>query len=192
MKGYRVERTEHGVAVYGPVPLDDFSALQKVWSKEGFDTLALGVASALGATFAVTTPAGAEAWKHAVEQAATKKAAGDPELEWLLGPDTGFSSLTIFYVLTSEHTIAASARLGLHGRGSYPHDPDDFGRCYRLLKAIPEWRARLGEVADVYDVVWPELVDAWDELEALYEQEAPSGRAPKLYQRMKQLIGRRV
>ena len=36
---------------------------------------------------------------------------------------------------------------------------------------------------------WAPLVAVWDELTALYEEELPSGRCPKLYDRMQQLRG---
>ena len=55
-----------------------------------------------------------------------------------------------------------------HGALDIPYDSDDFGRCYRLLKAVPEWRGRLSEVAAVLPK-WAPLVERWDELEDLYE-----------------------
>lgn len=98
-------------------------------------------------------------------------------MAWLSNGDTGTSSKTIFSVLTGhpiEHT-------------GTPSDPSDFGRCYRLLKVMPTWRARLPEVAEQFPE-WRGLVGAWDELTALYEEELPTGRAPKLYDRMKELL----
>src|SRR6266702_3517315 len=64
-----------------------------------------------------------------------------------------------------------------------PHDPADFGRCHRLLQLMPEWRAQLHKVAEVFPK-WKPLVDAWNELEALWLKEKPSGRCPLLYERM--------
>ena len=103
--------------------------------------------------------------------------------EWLRGPDTGTSSKTICGVMIGNRYV--------HGNVFHepPLDPDDFGRCYRLLRAFPEWRARLPEVAAAYPE-WAGLVDAWDELTALYEEERASGTAPKLYARMQELRGR--
>lgn len=74
-----------------------------------------------------------------------------------------------------------------HFRPDIPYDPGDFGRCYRLLQHFPEWHTRLPEVAAKYPV-WGPMVKAWDELTALYEEEKQSGKAPKLYKRMKELI----
>jgi hypothetical protein len=95
--------------------------------------------------------------------------------QWIVSGDTGRSSVAIW-----SHMM--------HSRGNteHPLDPDDFGRCYRLLKAIPAWRARIGEMASV-SRVWGSLVEHWAELEALYVEELPTGRAPKLYARMKEL-----
>jgi hypothetical protein len=101
---------------------------------------------------------------------------------WIHNGDTGISSETIWSVLL-RRTIARS-----YWHPDVPHDPADFGRCYRLLKIMPSWRGRLPEVAAKYPA-WKPLVDAWDELTALYEEELPRGTAPKLYKRMRQLRG---
>ena len=97
-------------------------------------------------------------------------------IAWLSNGDTGISSKTIWSALTGN----------LIERTGIPHDPSDFGRCYRLLKVMPAWRARLHEVAAKFPE-WEKLIDAWDELTALYEEELPTGRAPRLYSRMKEL-----
>lgn len=99
------------------------------------------------------------------------------QMEWIVGDDTGVSSKTIWSVMmgakNSEYT-------------DIPHDPSDFGRCYRLLELVPMWKGRLQEVADKYPK-WQPMVDVWDELSDLYEQELSNNKdcAPKLYQRMK-------
>lgn len=110
------------------------------------------------------------------------KSTGDGDWRgWFLNGDTGVSSETIWSVMTGE-TVR---------NHDIPHDPDDFGRCYRLLKVMPSWRARLPEVAAKFKR-WKRFVEAWDELTALYEQEVPNhiGSAPKLYARMQELAGR--
>lgn len=112
--------------------------------------------------------------------AAGSKRSADKAMKWRHGGDVGTSSLTIWSVMTDTPS---------GGRYDIPHDPDDFGRCHRLLEQFPEWRPRLGEVARLFKK-WQPLVDSWDELTALYLKELPSGRAPKLYDRMKQLSGR--
>lgn len=97
--------------------------------------------------------------------------------QWIVGRDTGTSSKLIWSVMQMVEPDYTDP----------PADPDDFGRCYRLLKLIPEWRPNLGLVAQQYKE-WFALVREWDELTALYEEELPSGRCPKLYDRMQALI----
>jgi hypothetical protein len=98
--------------------------------------------------------------------------------EWFESWDKGISALTIFNAFKG------------HGQSSMgpnvPHDPADFGRCYRLLKVAPEWRVNLQQVADKH-LFWQPFVDHWDTMEKLYEEELPSGRAPKLYALMQKL-----
>lgn len=111
--------------------------------------------------------------------------------DWLLSNDTGTSSQTICLVMTHS---TSNSRLG-----DPPSDNDDFGRCYRLLKHFPLWRMRLHEVVAEYPE-WGPLVDAWGELEKLWEsycdpaghvgaKEYAAGKetASKLYKRMKEL-----
>lgn len=105
-------------------------------------------------------------------------------LKWALSGDTGISSETIVRIA-----------IGLKpAKGDYfdaPYDPSDFGRCYRLLKQFPELKEKLPEVAIKCKAFAP-LVANWDELVSLWEEESAnkSGRAPKLYARMKELRGR--
>jgi hypothetical protein len=114
---------------------------------------------------------------------------GDGDAEgWVGNGDTGTSSLTIWAVLMR--------RVSPHGHMDIPYDPDDFGRCYRLLKVMPSWRERLAEVAAVCPQ-WAPFVEAWGELTALYEDELENGpvtkgvrMAPRLYARMRELRGR--
>lgn len=97
--------------------------------------------------------------------------------EWSESWDTGASSLAIY------NTFAHGAS---SGHPDIPYDPMDFGRCYRLLKVEPKWRKGIGLMGDLYPA-WKPLVDAWDELEALWEEESPTGKCPKLFERMKEL-----
>lgn len=108
-----------------------------------------------------------------------EKPATTPE-EWKMGRDTGTSSLTIYSAITGKTS--------LHRTFDIPHDPDDFGRCYRLLKLFPLWREKLSETIKLCRK-WKPFVAAWDELTLLYEEELTSMKAPKLYKRMKELAG---
>ena len=111
-------------------------------------------------------------------------------IEWLFGDDTGLSSRTI-----------AGVMLGLPPAGiqyaSIPHDAGDLGRCLRLLERVPEWRARLDEVAVAFPQ-WRPLIDHWSELERLYADEAAENaesetpvwqqRMSRTYERINELI----
>lgn len=81
--------------------------------------------------------------------------------EWILGDDTGRSSITIWARMMGS---AAPS-----GRSSPPLDSSDFGRCLRLLDKIPEWRPRLGEMSH-QGPAWAALISHWDELERLYRE----------------------
>lgn len=127
-------------------------------------------------------PAGGAAVEERRERERAE-AARDP-MTWILGPDTGISSVTIWHVMTGQLWPGCYQSFG----PDVPPDPSDFGRCHRLLQVFPAWRARLSEVARRYPV-WGPMVREWDRMTALYEQESqrPDGMAPELYKLMKQL-----
>lgn len=181
---YTVERCKYGVVIRGPLPIDDMLALSKMYKKQNYDTAALRVAAALKATMAVCAKEDVEKWEAEIDAQAKKLAGGDMECEWLNGTDTGTSSRTIFSVLSARW---GSIALQGHSRPSTPSDPSDFGRCHRLLERFPKWRARLHEVAERYPA-WVPLVREWDALTALWLEESPTGKCPKLYSRMKELL----
>ena len=63
---------------------------------------------------------------------------------------------------------AIAAHLGGMGEcdGWYPSDSGDFLRCEALLDSVPEYRARLPEMAAV-NAYWHALVEQWGRLRAL-------------------------
>lgn len=80
-------------------------------------------------------------------------------LAWFQGNDTGTSSETIWFVMVG---LAMK-------RGDTPSDRDDFGRCHRLILKMPEWRARLPELAAAHPR-WAGIVEHWDELVRMYQR----------------------
>ena len=98
---------------------------------------------------------------------------------WIMRGEVGASSETIYSVL-------AGARPPKHGAGT-PLDPDDYRRCKLLLDLIPEWRPQLGRVAEKYSE-WKKLVENWDRIAALFDEEAPSGRCPKCYRLIQECL----
>ena len=97
-------------------------------------------------------------------------------LEWYRSYQTGISSETIFEVMTGIPVR----------RHDMPYDPSDFSRCYELLERFPEWKPRLHEVSARFPR-WKGLIDNWDKLTELYEEEKPTGEAPKLYKLIDEL-----
>ena len=166
---YLVRRFEHGVAIYGPLPVDDAVALSEVWHKQG----------RLGATIAVTSDA--DVWMRNLGLRIDHE-------DWLLSGDTGVSSKTIFRTLSGRRTPGDQS-------AGIPHDADDFGRCYRLLKRHPEWKPRLSEVVAAFPV-WGPIVREWDALCAAFEAEGKldehgrqtADRMPKFYDAIQTLV----
>lgn len=99
---------------------------------------------------------------------------------WLVSDHTGLSSRRMASRLSATRYMPEA-------EPAYPRDPADFGRCLGLLEACPELRDRLPRMADD-GPEWAALVEHWDELEALWREESPSGTAPKLFERMKELL----
>lgn len=116
--------------------------------------------------------------------------------EWLFSGDTGLSSECIW------RTMMGIPEPDGRRRGRYPLGPSDFGRCWRLLTAFPEWRGRLSEMAQ-HGSAWAALVERWDAISDLYIQAVvsrekswgkrkatPEERA--CYELIQKCIGRRV
>jgi hypothetical protein len=89
-------------------------------------------------------------------------------IRWATGRnDTGLSSNAL-----------CAAMMGVKpADNSYPHDRGDFGRCVRLLEAIPEWRSDLSPAASILGPYWRALINKWNEIEAAYRlDEAEAAR----------------
>jgi hypothetical protein len=80
--------------------------------------------------------------------------------EWLLKGDRGISSETIFGAISG--LVISSCKYP-------PADPSDFYRCYKLIKAVPEWKSELHKVAEL-SKTWKNVIDNWDKLSELLEQ----------------------
>lgn len=101
---------------------------------------------------------------------------------WVVRDDTGLSSKQLWAVMMGVPP----------GRSYYPSDPDDLGRCLRLLDAVPEWKPRIREMAG-QSAEWDALTARWGDLEASFLTECGSlrpgygARAPRTYALMKQI-----
>lgn len=100
-------------------------------------------------------------------------------MEWMTSDDTGISSKNI-----ACHMVGISQ----YDPGFAPLDPSDLGRCLRLLELFPEWKPRIGEMAQ-HGKEWEALIPHWDELSKMMEEEVgidwSKGKfAPKTYEAM--------
>jgi hypothetical protein len=77
-------------------------------------------------------------------------------MKWWRNGEQGTNSKAIFERMTGFPVT------GTWGMG-YPSDPDDLRRCRLLLDAVPEFSARLVEMAEVGSE-WAELVAIWPSL----------------------------
>ena len=80
--------------------------------------------------------------------------------QWIADQDTGVSSETMV-------AVSLGAKKSKTSRFDAPHDPSDFGRCYRLVKAVPEVKtqfAQIGKVVPTFKLI----LENWDDLCALY------------------------
>lgn len=97
---------------------------------------------------------------------------------WLKYGEHGISSKTM-----AEHL--GRINLGLKER-SHPRDPSDFKRCYLLLKAVPQFKEILHDMKSVSSV-WSNLVDNWDKLTELLEEQLINKTDNGMYDLMKKI-----
>lgn len=108
--------------------------------------------------------------------------------EWLRTGERGLSSEAIFSKLTGINILSPHPL----GNAPHPYDPDDFQRCEKLLRAVPDFRARLNEMRKC-SKEWNSLVENWDKIVTQFEKEVPgvfngdihNWSAPKTYLLMK-------
>jgi hypothetical protein len=97
---------------------------------------------------------------------------------WLQNGERGISSETMYHVLSG----------GKPGpRACHPWDPSDFRRCYLLLKTVPEWKEKLHLLKPLSES-WANLVDNWDKLTEMLEEQMKTKRANGMYEFMQTLI----
>lgn len=103
-------------------------------------------------------------------------------MRWLLNGKTGMSSECIMATILNNGPVGGDYKACFH-----PLDPSDFNRCVGLLNNVPSFRSKL-EIMKLVSKQWAILVDHWDELETLLNEEIPQRSAPKTYARMKDLF----
>ncbi|MEN7527943.1 hypothetical protein [Cupriavidus sp. DL-D2] len=95
---------------------------------------------------------------------------------WLRSHDTGVSSETMLAIFLGA----------TKGDFDAPHDPSDFGRCLRLMKAVPEIRDAFPRIAKKVPQ-FAGILREWDALAKIYRRDKPTGRSDELYRRIKEL-----
>lgn len=88
-------------------------------------------------------------------------------MAWLESDDVGVSSRYMAHVLAMK---------GCAPEFGYPHDPDDLGRCIRLVQAVPEIRRKIKLMAE-HGKQWAAVAANWDRWEAMYEDPNDDGTA---------------
>lgn len=96
--------------------------------------------------------------------------------------ERGTSSLTMFAVMIDPQLRILGIKKEEFG---HPHDPDDFRRCYLLLKTVPEWKEKL-HLMKAVSPVWEKLVDNWSLFTEMLE-ELMRGKTNNLYDLMKEI-----
>jgi hypothetical protein len=80
---------------------------------------------------------------------------------WIANGHVGNSSKTMW------NCFMGNSRFPIN----HPYDPDDFSRCYKLLQAVPEWKSkRYMNMLSKLSTPWENLVENWDKLTQMYEQ----------------------
>lgn len=104
---------------------------------------------------------------------------------WFINCETGLSSKAMVGTFLNLRMVISP--------NHYPHDPDDFKRCYKLLKVIPECKStQYMDKLRRLSPVWDRYVDHWDQLTQMFEQnEAEDWKNYKeigMYELMQQII----
>jgi hypothetical protein len=105
----------------------------------------------------------------------------DKILSWLATGEVGASSKCMAFTV-----------LNLPTDKSHPHDPDDFNRCLKLVRTIPEIKACFDQIAEL-SPSWSVIISNWTMIEANFIREAgfdwsKSKSAMNTYKIMRKLL----
>lgn len=93
---------------------------------------------------------------------------------WLDSDDTGSSSLYMAWCLSSGQFGYWWGRK--QPEPAYPRDPDDLGRCIRLVRAVPELAERVHLMAESkHGKEWFAVAANWSRWVAMYDDENDDG-----------------
>lgn len=100
---------------------------------------------------------------------------------WKANGEHGISAETIVKYLGIKNKLSFYAK-----SEGYPHDPDDFRRCYELLEAVPQFKTQIKSMAWA-SPAWAALVTKWDVLTELFEDLVKTGKDNGMYKLMQDL-----
>lgn len=139
-------------------------------------TMEIDVFGAIGRAFTKTHKDCVKTWvQPEADQAKTEAYKAQ---WWLSNGERGISSETMFSVISNTYRPRWTG---------HPCDPDDFRRCYLLLKAIPEWRAKM-DLMRPLSKAWSNLVDSWDKLTEMLEEMMVQKKDNGMYDLMQKCI----
>lgn len=91
---------------------------------------------------------------------------------WWHHGERGMSSECMAYHMApkdvQEYMIKTEPEI--KNRKNIPYDVSDFGRCYELIRNIPELRSLMDRNISPLSESWRSIVKQWDNLALLYEQ----------------------
>ncbi|WP_370608301.1 hypothetical protein [Citrobacter meridianamericanus] len=86
---------------------------------------------------------------------------------WLNSDETGSSSLYMAWILSGG---VFGHWWGRHQpEPNYPRDPDDFGRCLKMVEAVPEFKGIIYKMNDC-GPEWMAVARHWDSWAKLYQE----------------------
>lgn len=81
---------------------------------------------------------------------------------WAMSDDVGMSSKFLAFKLSGVPSLITDYAL--------PYDVDDFSRCYKLIKSVPDLKNNFQKLA-AEDASWQIILTQWDALQEFYESE---------------------
>jgi hypothetical protein len=180
---YRILMREGCRVVYGHMPLPEFLALVRQASDHEVlhadtarmleATAVIGLPGALARLRRRETPAAVERVRARLGRAALRL---DPDaLRWLAAGEHGPACLALFLLLTGvrPHRYRGTPR-------DFPRDAGAFRRCRLLVEQVPSLRQALAVLAERVSEAgvaeWAALAEAWDDICAHMDYEAPDWR----------------
>lgn len=116
------------------------------------------------------------------------KSIEDKLIFWYKNGERGVSSETMFanFVKLTGDLARQIFKVRPKKDWHHPCDPDDFFRCHKLLETVPELRKHLDQMREV-SPVWNNLVENWDKLTEMLEEQLKTRKANGMYELMREL-----